>query len=428
MKKTKILLICSFSNEEIREHIHLRDLRFYNCVRKIFSLPKASAGYGDFAPWDTFMIRGLAERDDIELYVINAHPGMSRSTEHFICDGVNYWCLRIEVATLLKHLISSPELWHKCNPLRPKVRNIVKHVHPDIIALVGAENPHISGTVLEIKGYPIIVKCQTIYNNPERGKHGYFDRKNAFVEESILKSDYYFSVNTTMHNTLFRRFNQSSYNLFWDFGQIYPELKTVEKKYDFINFAAGMSDRKGFHDSIKALAIVKQTFPDVTLNLTGRYTEEMKLEISSLAKELGVLENISFTQFFEKQSDLFQHIVESRFAVLPCKLDYISGTISQSMHYGLPLVCYETDGTKTINTNSMNVLVAKHCDVEDLAQKMMLLMQDDILAATLRDNALKFSRNTGSEKIIDNLVSVFKAVIDNYSTGNDIPQELLFNE
>jgi hypothetical protein len=72
--------------------------------------------------------------------------------------------------------------------MRPVVHRIIKKVDPDVIALIGAENPHISGTVLGIKNIPLILKCQTIYNNPERVKTGEYDEKNAYVERLIFQN------------------------------------------------------------------------------------------------------------------------------------------------------------------------------------------------------------------------------------------------
>lgn len=429
MDKLKVALVCSFSNAKVREHLPLSNRKLYRLVRRVLGLPTKSGGYGDVAGWDTYMIELLRQRDDIDLTVISAHVGLTKRHVAFELEGVHYHFVRIEGATLLKHLISSPSLWHRLNPVRPVVRRIVKKAEPDIIALVGAENSHISGTVLGIEGIPLIVKCQTIYNNPDRVKSDQWDAKNAYVEQLIFKDLKYVAVGTGMHGKLFRQFNQNAYNFKWALGNLLPEVKPLDKEYDFVNYAMGMSDKKGYPDAIKALAIVKEKYPNVKLNLVGGSSKEEKEALEALVADLHLETDVIFTPFFEKQEDLFQHLQRSRFALLPCKIDSVASTIRQAMHYELPVVCYKTDGTPKLNDEQECVLIAENGNVEDLAVKMLVLLDDEKKVNQLRNNAKEFSRRwsdnqRNSQQMSDN----FHAVVEHYRNGTPIPKELLCNE
>ena len=389
-------------------------------------MPAHIGTYGDVAAWDTHLIENMRLRDDVELYVISSHSGMKKGLVSFQEDGVDYHFVRCERATFLKRVIPSPSLWHYLNPMRPVVRKIVRRINPDIIALMGAENPHISGTVLGIDEYPMIVKCQTIYNNPDRVKTGKMNPKNTYVERLILEKVKYVSVTTKLHYQLFRQINKTAKNFYWSFGNIYPEFDIKEKRYDFVNFAMGMNLKKGFHDSVKALAIVKESYPNVKLNLVGGGEETVKQELETLIAELGLRDNVEFTPFFSRQEDLFQHIQYSRFAVLPCKLDSVPSTIRQSMHYGLPVVCYRTTGTPSLNKVNECVLIAENSNVEDLASKMLILMNDEQKVNELRKNAKKLSDNQKDDaRIISQIVANFKAIIANFQEGMPIPEELI---
>ncbi|MBO6169052.1 MAG: glycosyltransferase family 4 protein [Bacteroidales bacterium] len=429
MNKLKVALVCSFSNAKVREHLPLSDRKLYRLVRRVFGLSTKNGGYGNVAGWDTYMIELLRKRDDIDLTVISAHTGLTKRHVAFDLEGVHYHFVRVEGATLLKHLISSPSLWHRLNPMRPVVRNIVKKTQPDVLALIGAENAHISGTVLGIEGIPLIVKCQTIYNNPDRGKSGPVDAKNAYVERLIFKDLKYVAVGTGMHCRLFRQFNRTAYNFKWALGNLLPEVKPLDKEYDFVNYAMGMSDKKGYPDAIKALAIVQEKYPNVKLNLVGGNSKEEKEALEKLVANLHLESNVMFTPFFEKQEDLFQHLQKSRFALLPCKIDSVASTIRQAMHYELPVVCYKTDGTPKLNEDQECVLIAENGNVEDLATKMLMLLDDDVKANQLRNNAKEFSRRwsddqRNSQQMSDN----FHAVVEHYHNGTPIPADLLCNE
>lgn len=429
MNKLKVALVCSFSNAKVREHLPLSNRKLYRLVRRVLGLPTKNGGYGDVAGWDTYMIELLRQRDDIDLTVISAHVGLTKRHVAFELEGVHYHFVRIEGATLLKHLISSPSLWHRLNPVRPVVRRIVKKSEPDVIALIGAENAHISGTVLGIEGIPLIVKCQTIYNNPDRGKSDQWDAKNAYVERLIFKDLKYVAVGTGMHGQLFRQFNQNAYNFKWALGNLLPEVKPLDKEYDFVNYAMGMSDKKGYPDAIKALAIVKEKYSNVKLNLVGGSSKEEKEALETLVADLHLETNVVFTPFFEKQEDLFQHLQRSRFALLPCKIDSVASTIRQAMHYELPVICYKTEGTPKLNEEQECVLFAENGNVEDLAAKMLVLLDDEEKVNQLRINAKEFSRRwsddqRNSQQMSDN----FHAVVEHYRNGTPIPMELLCNE
>lgn len=425
--KIKVALVCSFSNAKVRAYLPLGNNKLYGMVRKIMRLPEKNAVCGDMAGWVTYMIENLRRRDDIELFVICSHSGMSRRKVSFDLEGVHYYFLKCEYATSLKYLIKSPSLWHKLNPMRPIVRGIIKNAKPNLIALIGAENPHISGTVLGIKGIPLLVKCQTIYNNPQRRETGGFDEKNAYIEKLLFEGLRYVSVNTKMHERMFREINKAAINFIWEYGNIMPDVKQIEKIYDFVIYAAGMSARKGYPDAIQAIAIVKRRYPNVRLNVVGGGTEDYKKELEDLAKGLDVAGSIVFTPFFEKQEDLFQHIQQARFALLPCKLDYIASTVRQAMYYELPVVCYKTEGTVTLNEEKPCVLIAENSNVEDLAKQMLKLLDDQSLAEELRANAKDYSSIwNDDERITNQMVGIFKAVVDNYNNGTPIPSELLY--
>ena len=167
----------------------------------------------------------------------------------------------------------------------------------------------------------------------------------------------------------------------------------------------------------------------MTLNIVGRCGKEYYEELSKLLTKLGLKENVIFTPFFENKNDLFEHIQKSRFAVLPCKLDYTSGTMSQAMELGLPIVVYKTEGTPYFNRNKQCALIAEMNNVDELAQNMLRLMIEPELAMNLRKNAREYREKKMEQAKLngDNIVENFNAIIDNYWKGIQIPQEQLFN-
>ena len=232
-----------------------------------------------------------------------------------------------------------------------------------------------------------------------------------------------------MHCRLFRQFNKTAYNFKWPLGNLLPEVKALEKEYEFVNYAMSMNSKKGYPDAIKALAIVKEKYPNVKLNLVGGSSKEEKEALEKLVADLHLESNVTFTPFFEKQEDLFQHLQKSRFALLPCKMDSVASTIRQAMHYELPVICYKTEGTPKLNQDKECVLIAENANVEDLAAKMIQLLSDQEKEVELRQNAKDFSRRwNNDEGILRQMVDNFYAVVGNYRYGIPVPEHLLYKE
>lgn len=431
MNNLKICMICHFSTADVRNHLPLDKRHLYTIARKLLRMSTKASGYGDIAAWDVNIIEEFKKHPDMEVHVISAHSGLKQAVVTYTEDGIHYNFVNCDRATLLKRLIKNDDLWRKLNPMVKHVHRLVNEIKPDLVLMVGLENAYISSTVLGIKDVPVLGLCQTIYNNPERSKHGEVDSKNATTEMEIFKEHKYFGVYCKMHYYLLRQIAPNA--IIFKFGfpskGVLLEPTPTEKEYDFVNFALEMSKNKGFPDAIEATAIVKKKYPNVKVNLVGGGGAEYKTELASLAEKLGVVDNVFFTPFFEKHSELLLHVQKSRFALLPCKMDNISGTMTQAMQLGLPLVVYRTSGTPSFNREKQCSLIAEKEKVEELARHMLSLMDNSELAESLSVNAREFQEKKAADarRNGDRLFATFRAVVEHYKECKEIPQELFFD-
>ena len=427
----KILLIAGFLDKEVREqNIFKKDNPFFHKLIRLFGLPERVGKLNDHAPWVRSIISFLETQEDVELHVFGPQIRLKKRLTEFELRGVRYYFYSSERTSFLR-LVKRYSLWKKLQNADTYFKKVLDKVNPDLVVLSGAENPDTSVTILYAKDYPRYCLCQTIYNNPERTQYGTPKKLIQDMEKDIVSDLHFFGVYSKMHYDLLKQMKPDA--SIFKFG--YPskgkllEPTPTEKQYDFVNFALMHGSRKGTPDSIQALAIVKQKFPTVTLNIVGGCDEVGKAELEQLVKELKLEENVTFTPFFEKKSDLLLHVQNSRFAVLPCKLDHTSGTMAQSMQLGLPLVVYKTTGTPAFNREKECVLIAEKGNVEQLAQHMLSLMGQPEKAKMLAENAREYQEkraefNKGNG---DRLVANFKAIVDNYRNGTPIPQEQLFD-
>lgn len=427
----RILLISGFSTAKIRSKMTLcKRTFFYKCLIKLFNLPNRVGEFRDTAPWIESIVENLKQKDDIELHVMAPHIRMYYSMEEFEMEGVVYHYYRSELSSLLRK-INNYKLWKRLQMTSYYTKKILRRVRPDIVVLSGTENPVTSVSFLNCHNYPLYCLCQTIYNNPERAKYGTPNQLIQDMEKDIFANLSYFGVYGKMHYDLLMELKPGA--IVFKYG--YPSKGTLlepsvtEKEFDFVNFALMHGSRKGTPDSIRALAIVKKRFPNVSLNIVGGCDEKGRVQLETLVRELGLEDNVIFTPFFEKKSDLLLYIQKSRFAVLPCKLDVISGTMNQAMQLGLPLVVYRTTGTPSFNREKDCVLIAEKGNIEEMAQHMLTLMEHPEKAEMLAKNAREYQEKKAeySKGNGDRLLANFKAIIENYRYGTPIPEDQLFN-
>ena len=433
MEKIKVVWLCHFSNPEIRELYPNKAKRpLYYFIRKLLRMPYKDGGPKDFAPWVTNGINELSKREDVELHVISPQTDLKGRTFEFDLNGVHYYFYNPNWTLFLMHVIKSNSLWRKLQNSSHYANKFINRIKPDIINLIGAENPYHACAVLDIKhNAPVMISLQTIYTNPERLKYDLdADKsKNWYIDKLIHEKLTYFGATGRMHRDLLLKDNPNAivFDFNWCSG-IMPKVKPERKEFDFVNFAMGQSEKKGSHDSIKALAVVKEKYPDVKLNLVGDCDQKTKNELNELIQEHKLKDNVIFTPYFKKQADMFQHIQKSRFALLPCKMDITSGTMSQAMYYELPLIVYKTSGTPRFNLKKETALIAPLNDVSALADYMLTLMENPGKAEELKRNAKEYiTQKSDNKKATDKLIADYHAIIANFKYGTPIPEELLFN-
>ena len=426
-------MVCNFSSDRLRKKMHLSNYSFINAFRSILGHNKYK--YKEFALWNEGIIHNCVGNNAIDLHVISPHAGLKKVFEEFELEGIHYYFYRNAPGFIIKYL--NKTLFHqklvKFKHNRRVVNGLISRINPDIIVLVGAETPYYSSTILDIDDKPLYALCQAVVTNPEFevlfDKDTYRVRSNC--ERAILSKTKYVGVYNDKHHDLYRKIGYNGYIFRFDWPTMDDKiiLLNCKKQYDFINFANVLSSEKGYHDCIEALAIVKKVFPDVRMALVEKTSKgKVKDELIALINQYDLNNNIVFIPFFENKEDLFRFIQLSRFAVLPCKVDYISGTMLQAMEYGLPTIVYETEGTPTINAKKETVLIAKKCDINDLANKMIELMSDENKASLLRLNGLEYMESYLHMKknSMANLLENFRAIILNFTQGIEIPNEQLY--
>lgn len=414
----KVALVCHFSNAEIRQHLDL----CRHC-RKV----------ADFAAWNSELIRGLERQDDVELYVLAPHFRMKHLSQCFKIGRTEYRFYKGDLP--LVNRCWPP--WFHVGALtgfrfaRHYVQRWIDEIKPDIVNLVGAENPYYSASILGLKGYPVFVSMQSVYSNPARFKAGVRQVTwRSRYERAVIAENRYFGINAPFMPELIKR-DVRDPELLWCRYPIKCETDEIRgpqnKDFDFVQFS-GLTELKGASDTVRATALVKRHYPNVRVRMFGRITESYLSHLRALVNDLGLSENIFISHGFLHHADMMKEATRARCYILPTKLDTIPCTIFEATRLGLPVISYETGDIPLLNKGAERVLLSKTGDVSGLAANMKRILDEKRLGEKLLESSRAFiAKYFSNEADVAQFVSIYKAVINNYRNGTPIPKRLYYD-
>ena len=177
----------------------------------------------------------------------------------------------------------------------------------------------------------------------------------------------------------------------------YPQ--TYEKTKSIL-YAGTINQRKGYSDLIRAFAKVASKHTDWKIALAGNGEIE---QARTLAKELGIEGQVVFWGWVngEKKDKAFK---QASVFCLPSYAEGFPMAVLDAWAYGLPVVTTPVGGVPDVAVDGENMLLFNPGDIDALAEKLDLMMSDEILrdklsAASIKLAAEKFNLGTITEQI-----------------------------
>jgi len=170
---------------------------------------------------------------------------------------------------------------------------------------------------------------------------------------------------------------------------------------------------KGILYLVRAMALLKDDFPNLSLNIIGKGPLEGK--IRHWVRRLGLKEKVHIRGYFPR-AKLIREIGKSSVVVLPSLYEvgpFISGL--EAMACKKPLVTFDFPFTREFILSMRNGVLAKAKDVEDLANKIRLVLSDTKLQGRLGQNAYEYVK---SKHNWDLLVEKYLEIYDNLLRSN----------
>lgn len=418
-EKIKIAWICTVSNKDIRDRANVRVGVVEHIIRKIICKPIAPTT-PDVAVWNTNAFNEFKKHPEIELHIICPYSYLKDRLQTFEIEGIYYHLCRNENVSLwtllLKRILRHPYSF-PCN--RRRINQFLDDINPDIVHLIGAENAFYALSILDIPQgkCPIIAQLQTLVSDPNFEKNYPVD-KHIFRElldseqKVIGRAEYVgtrvISFKNIIHNIVKPNVSFLDTTLAADEP---IDMSTTNKKYDFVYFAIDISKASDW--AIESFAIARAKYPGLTLNIVGGYTPDFKSILDNRIKQLGLEDAVLFSGKLLNHEDVISQIKNSRYALLPLKIDYTSGTIREAMANGLPVVTTITEGTPKLNKDFQCVLLSEKNDFAQMANNMIRLIEEDGLAQTLKENSYrKSSQRISNKEIVDDYIENYRRVLN----------------
>ena len=395
MPKTKVVWICHFGNDEIRNIVGGKV--------DIFA-----------APWISELIHLFRDKDDIELTIISPNYYSNR-LESFKLGKIQVFLIKYRISLL------PPRAYNFSLNYRIASRSIQKIVHniePDIIHLHGSENPHYATSIIQLMDkYPVLVTLQgfvSLSSVPNNLIKRFIRWNRVRIEKKINTKASYFTIGNEEGLSAVKKFSTSAKIYRDHYPTTQPNVSSLDfpnKKYDIVFYARICKD-KGIEDLLEALKILKEKKPDISAIILGGGSDVYLNHIKAIIKDYNLEENINLAGFQSTQQAVFKLAAQARVYVLPTHFDGLPGSIREAMFMRVPVIAYAVGGIPTLNDELECITLVEKLNIKELVEKIQLVLNDQKYTQRLVENAHKLITNKyDNAKIYNNLLNIYQDIL-----------------
>lgn len=186
-----------------------------------------------------------------------------------------------------------------------------------------------------------------------------------------------------------------------DTKEFYPSNTDIPQKRaelglkdtDIMLISAGELN-KNKNNSVIIKALANANNPNIHYFLCGQ--GELDTELRNIAKEYGVAENVHFLGY---RTDIKELLSASDAFVMPSFREGLSRSLMEAMSAGLPCIASSIRGNVDLIKNDINGYLCNPTDVEDFAEAISNISQDDSLRKKMSLNNLEDIKNFDIENI-----------------------------
>lgn len=171
---------------------------------------------------------------------------------------------------------------------------------------------------------------------------------------------------------------------------------------------------KGLDVLLRAHAIVRDKMPGVKLLVVGKPWKVEQDEFDAIVKEKNLEKDCILNYAYVPNEIIPYYFAAADIVTLPYREIYSSGVMIRSLDYSAAIISSDLDTFKKIIVEGENGVMFRNEDEKDLAEKIMMLLQDEEKMKRLRINAKKTADEKFSWKIIGGRVNeIYRLALGN---------------
>ena len=404
-----------------------------NAVREMMGM-KAN----NFGGWIDNMLACVVDSKELQLAVLCYHSSIKKiQTKR--ADNVTYYL----VPEFGKHDVSITDLDFVFNDYQP-----------DLLHVEGTEHIFSKTVLTTFKGRHVL-SLQGIINGYKEFQYGELPINEMILSRHFLRSlvawslhfRKYFLFNNRLQveketlaiadNFLGRTTWDQAHSYFYNRQANYYHccriLRTpfYETQWDItkktnhtIYLSNGYSALKGAHTLVKAVALLKEEYPNILVKVAGN-KPEVNLDSKSfikryssysrylvdLIKQLNVKDNILFLGVISARQ-IVDTLIESHAYVLTSTIENSPNSLGEAMLLGVPCISSAVGGVADMAIDNKEALHYRSSDYKMLAWKLKKVFESDELALSLSTNGRKKALIThNKENNFNMLLNAYKDIL-----------------
>lgn len=354
--------------------------------------------------------------------------------------GITYYTLPGNGKNMLFYTKKYEKLWHK----------VFDDFKPDIVVIHGTEYSHGLSFMREFPSVPTVVSLQGILNrikdvdfadipikyfifgktlkqwlkfNGEFENH-FIHKKNAKYEREILTRANAICGLSTWDTSIAHNINPNAkiYKIEYALRDGYYNsdkwnLAKVNRHTIFTN--PGGTPLKGLHILLRAVAILKEKYPDIKVIVPGMQEKNRNVKITSaysryLNKLIKKLNIIGHIEFLGKQSEvqMIQNVLTSHITVIPSAIEGSSLVLREAMYLGCPCIASFRGGMADFISDKVDGFLYDFPEYPYLATRIEELFDNDGLCIDFSTKAIEkaFIAHDAKNSNV-NIMNIYKDVL-----------------
>ena len=275
---------------------------------------------------------------------------------------------------------------------------------PDMTVIVFLQ-PSIPMVLLAAKGLPnkIIISERADPNRLMKKRYG-----KPFIEKYYTRADVAVFQTDDARNVYPRNVAEKGVVISNPIKANLPEPYHGERN-KYITTFCRISPEKDLLTLIKAFYLVHQKHPDYQLKIIGDAINEneiqYKQELFEYIQKHDLINYIVFKPFTKR---VHKEIIHDAMYVNSSVTEGLSNAMLESMAIGLPVICTDCPigGARATIIHEVNGLLTEVGNAEKLADKMLLLIDNNVLSNQISNDSVKVRKEKSLQSITDQWVGV----------------------